>query len=83
MNLNYLPILGWAMSVFFNVSVAIPFWFLWTYHEMGKRFFYWLPETYQSIAFWDTVALFIVIGILKSVLLPSFSHSTTVKKDDE
>ncbi len=81
MNVNYLPIIGWLLSVFFSISISIPFWFLWTYHEYGKRFFYWLPEIYQSIAFWDVVALAIIVSILKSILLPKFSSSTEVKSE--
>jgi hypothetical protein len=71
--LNAIPFIGWLLSFVFNVSLAIPFWLCWTVFGIGHKYFYFIPPTYQSISFWSCVGLFIVIGILKSVLIPSLA----------
>jgi len=71
---NHIPVFGWLISLFLNVSLAIPFWFIWTHCHIGQHFFYFLPQVFQSIGFWDCVGLFFVIGILKTVLFPCHCH---------
>lgn len=69
------------MSLFFTTSTAVPFWVIWTACGIGQKYFYWLPEVYLSPPFWHCVGLFMVIGILKRVLVPSFaSVSQSVDK---
>lgn len=68
--INSLPVIGWMLSFGANASMSVPFWLIWTAFGIGRRYFYWLPEIYQSIPFWNCVGLFIVIGILKTVLTP-------------
>ncbi len=75
--LNAIPIVGWFLDFGFKASMAIPFWIVWTVCGVGERFFYFLPKVYLSIGFWNCVGLFIAIGILKCVLVPTFSHNTT------
>lgn len=65
-----IPIVGWLVGLFFHTCLAIPFWLLWGY--VGPRFFYWLPPAYLDVGFWETVALFVVVSILKFVFLPRF-----------
>lgn len=72
--LNAIPIIGWLLSFVFHTSMAIPFWIVWTCCGIGKTYFYWIPETYQSIPFWHIVGLFMVINILKTVLIPKFAN---------
>ena len=48
------------------------FWLIWTIGGIGQKYFYWIPETYQKISFWECIGLFIVISILKNVLIPKF-----------
>ena len=67
-NINQLPIIGWALSLFFNICLAVPFWIFWTCCGIGEKYFYFLPEVYKSIPFWQTVALFICIGIVGSII---------------
>ena len=74
--LNSIPFIGWFLSFFFSVSYAIPFWFIWTVCDVGKKYFYWLPELYLSIPFWECVGLFIIIGILKDTLVPKLVEVT-------
>jgi hypothetical protein len=71
--LNALPFVGWFLSLVFNVSLAVPFWFCWTVCGVGAKYFYWLPNVYQSIGFWPAVGLFMVLGILKGVLVPNLA----------
>lgn len=73
--INSIPILGWLMSLFFSVSMSVPFWFIWTNLGIGAKYFGWLPAQYQAIPFWDVVGLVIVASILKSILLPRLSCS--------
>jgi hypothetical protein len=70
--LNALPVVGWLLSLFFSISLAIPFWIVWTACGIGETYFYWLPKVYQQPGFWACVGLFMVISILKAVLVPRF-----------
>lgn len=79
--INAIPFIGWLMSFVFSVSLSVPFWICWTKCGIGHKYFYWLPEIYQSINFWPCVGLFIVISILKSTLVPRLVNIETTKKD--
>lgn len=70
--LNKLPIIGWFFTAFASVSLSVPFWLIYTVFEIGETYFYFLPEVYQTIPFWNCVGLFIVISILKGTLTPKF-----------
>jgi hypothetical protein len=78
--LNSIPVLGWVLDFIFRASMAIPFWFIWTFCGIGAKFFYFLPQVYQSPGFWETVGVFIVIGILKALLIPKLA---TVSNDQK
>ena len=82
--INKLPFIGWFFSFVANVSMAIPFWICWTVCGIGPKYFYWLPEVYRSISFWDCVGLFICAGIIKGTFIPNFANvnqSNTNNKD--
>lgn len=66
MNLNTIPIIGWIIDLFLTISMSIPFWFIWKVCSVGEIYFYFLPERYLTIGFWETVGLFIILSILKS-----------------
>jgi len=68
--LNGIPFFGWIISLLVNISMAVPFWFCWTYYGIGTKYFYFLPSVYQVIGFWACIGLFTVLGILKSLLWP-------------
>lgn len=70
MNLHMIPVVGWILGGLFSVSMSVPFWFCWTICGIGRAYFDFLPSKYQSIPFWHCVGLAIVIGILKTVLIP-------------
>lgn len=72
--INAIPFLGWVLSFVFNVSLAIPFWFVWTACGVGETYFYFLPKIYHDISFWACVGLFMVISILKAVLFRGIVH---------
>lgn len=81
--LNAIPILGWALSLLFSISLAIPFWIVWTACGIGAAYAYWLPEVYQHPGFWDCVGIFIAMGIIKTVFVPriaSTSSSSEIEK---
>ena len=71
--MNAIPVIGWILSLIFTVSTSVPFWIAWTVCGIGDKYFYWLPEVYRVIPFWNCVGLFLCIGILKSVLTPTIA----------
>lgn len=80
--INAIPLLGWLVSAFINISLAIPFWLCWTVAGIGERYFYWAPEPYRVIPFWHCVGLFIVISILKYALTPQFASVEQTNKKE-
>jgi hypothetical protein len=84
--INKLPFIGWILSFVASVSMALPFWLCWTTFGIGDRYFYWLPEVYRVISFWNCVGLFICASIIKGTFIPSFasvSQSNTNKTKGE
>lgn len=79
--LNAIPVIGWLISFLLATSLAIPFWFIWTVMEIGRKYFDFLPDKYLNIPFWHCVGLFIVVSIVKSVALPTISSSSSSGKD--
>lgn len=78
--INKIPFIGWIFSAIASISLAVPFWFFWTYWELGKEYFFFLPPVYQSIQFWNCVGLFVIVAILKGTLIPKvFSVSNEQK----
>lgn len=75
--LNAIPIVGWFFSLVFAISLAIPFWIVWTTCGIGATYAYWLPQIYQTPGFWDCVGLFIAASIVKAVFLPKFVVTNT------
>ena len=69
--LNAIPIIGWLISFITTVSLSLAFWICWSVGNIGKTYFYFLPNIYQDISFWNCVGLFITISILKGTLIPS------------
>ena len=74
--MNAIPVVGWALALLFNISTAVPFWIVWTACGIGRKYFYFLPDVYQSVGFWECVGWFTVVGILKRVLTPQFASVT-------
>lgn len=68
--LNAIPLVGWLLSFMFSVSLAVPFWIVWTVCGIGETYFYFLPKVYQSIGFWSCVGLFMAVSIIKCVFMP-------------
>lgn len=78
--LNALPFVGWFLSLFFSISLAVPFWIAWTVCGIGKEYFYFLPPVYHEIGFWASVGIFMVLSILKAVLVPRFVSVSSESK---
>ncbi len=79
--INKLPIIGWALSFCASVSLSVMFWLCWTYCGLGAKYFYQLPERYQSIPFWNCVGLFIILSILKGMFPVLVSSSSSSKSE--
>jgi len=80
--LNAIPIFGWFLSVAFAISLAVPFWFLWTVCGYGATYAYWLPNIYLHPGFWDCVCIFILMSIIHAVFIPKFASATAESKKD-
>lgn len=74
-----IPVIGWIINLFFNTSMAIPFWFIW--NRLAPKYFYFLPEVYQQIPFWHVVGLFVIIPVVKMVLWPGSLFKLELKKN--
>lgn len=68
--LNSLPFVGWILDFTFKVSLAIPFWVIWSLFGVGDRFFWFLPQVYRDPGFWDCVGVFIVVPIAYGIFVP-------------
>jgi hypothetical protein len=74
--INAIPVIGWAISLFFMASLAVPFWFIWTVCGIGATYAYWLPAVYLAPGFWHCVGVFIVVSIIKRVFVPTIASIT-------
>jgi hypothetical protein len=81
--LNAIPFVGWFLSLFFAISLAVPFWFVWTVCGIGRAYAYWLPEVYLSPGFWDCVGIFIAMSIIKLVFVPKFAAASSSSEVEE
>lgn len=72
---NIFPLVGWVISFIISFSLAIPFFFIW--NALAPIYFYFLPAVYLSIPFWHVVGLFMILPILKYMLIPTFSTSSS------
>lgn len=68
--INGIPVIGWLISAIVMISMAVPFWIVWTWCKIGETYAYFLPTVYQFPSFWDCVGLFIAMQILKPIFLP-------------
>lgn len=64
-----IPLLGWIISAFMAVLIAIPFHFLWGW--LGPIYFSFVPAIYLNMSFWDTAGMLILIGFFKLIVFPS------------
>lgn len=69
-SLNAIPIVGWFISLLVAMSLAVPFWFVWSCLGIGATFFNFLPAVWLTIGFWQTVGVFTCVSILKLVVFP-------------
>lgn len=51
MDLNCIPIFGWLLDLGLNISLAVPFYIIWTRFGIGEKYFYFLPEIYKNPSF--------------------------------
>ena len=80
--LNAIPFVGWGMSLFFSISLAVPFWFVWTVCGIGETYFYFLPAVWRTPGFWACVGIFMVVSIIKVVFVPKFASVHNSAKAD-
>lgn len=79
--LNVIPVVGWIIDFFLKVSLAVPFWVVWSGCGIGEKFFYFLPRVFTDIGFWETVGVFIVLSILKGFSPFSVSSNSNSKNN--
>ena len=68
--INSIPVVGWLLSLFVSISLAIPFWIAWTVFGIGATYFYFLPPVWQTPGFWACVGIFVSMSIIKAVFVP-------------
>lgn len=60
--------IGTLLGILFTFPVL--FWLIWTYFGIGKLF-YFLPETFQVIGFWNIFGIYcivlLIVGTIKRV----------------
>lgn len=77
-----LPIIGWVISAFMAVVIALPLYFLWGW--LGPVYFSFVPAVYLNMGFWDMAGLLILIGFFKLIVFPStLNRSNTSKKEEK
>jgi hypothetical protein len=81
--LNVIPVIGWLMDLGFKISLAVPFWFIWTFCGLGRKYFFFLPPVYQSLPFWNCVGLFIVIPIAYIIIVPKIASVSQENKREK
>jgi hypothetical protein len=79
--LNAIPIVGWLISAVTSVSLAVPFWFCWTYWNLGQIYFGFLPPQWRAIPFWHCVGLFVVLSIIKGIAPTLVASSSSSKSE--
>lgn len=60
--------------------VAGPMWLAWTVFGLGAKFFYWLPDRYWYIGFWEFFGLFVIFGGLRHMAFGMQKSPTTASK---
>lgn len=86
--MRYIPVIGWLWDLALKTSLTVPFWVIWTYFGIGKKYFYFLPTQFQSIPFLENVGLFMAIPILLHIITPRFAsysneQNVTIPKKGE
>ena len=76
--INAIPIIGWLLSFILATLLAIPFWFIWTFLDIGEMFTF-LPMTLRSPSFLATIGIFMCLSIFRAVAFPIHKES---KSDD-
>lgn len=80
--INAIPFVGWGMSLFFSISLAVPFWFVWTVCGIGDTYAYFLPPVYHAPGFWACVGIFIAVSIIKAVFVPKLISASSDAKSE-
>ena len=70
--LNTIPIIGWLLDLLVKISLALPFWVIWTLGGIGETYFDFLPTQFHAIPFWHCVGIFITVPIIKLIFVPKF-----------
>lgn len=71
-----IPVIGWLIGLFFQISMAIPLYFAW--NAVAPIYFSrWLYPEWLSIPFWNMVGLIVSATIIKCIILPRFNVELT------
>lgn len=67
-SLALFPIGVWFVGILITFFLAALFWFIWTYLEIGKNYFAFLPKPLQAPGFWAVVGILICFSILGNLV---------------
>ena len=54
------------MMLAINLVYAAVFYFAWTYYEIGRTFFSFLPQQFIAPGFWQIFGIFVCLSVLKN-----------------
>ena len=74
-----IPVFGWLLGLLMHASLAVPFWLFWNW--LAPKFFYFVPEVYQTLGFWECVGLFVILSILKLALVPKLASISSTSEN--
>ena len=72
--ITIIPILGWIISAFFAVLIAMPLHYLWSW--LGPIYFSFVPALYLNMGFWDMAGMLVLVGFVKLLVYPSAWNRT-------
>ena len=65
-------VLNSILHLVFKIVLGFPFWLVWTDWGIGTKYFFFLPNIFQTIPLQECMGLFIALSIL-SAFIPKFS----------
>jgi len=61
------PLWVWFVGFLIIFLSAVVLWFIWTYLEIGRNYFGFLPEPLQAPSFWAVLGILICLSIVGGI----------------
>ena len=76
-----IPVIGWFLGIMISLFISIPFYFLWNW--LAPIYFYFLPQVYKELPFFNCIGLFILIPIVIKTISPFGTYVTQNQKENK